>query len=50
MTWRERLRVLWTGRIYLTLLTFGGPLQPQIVSTQPPTHSAPETGGEEDHA
>ena len=47
MTWRERLRVLWTRRVYITLLTFGEPLQPQIVSTQPPaTPSAPETGGE----
>lgn len=34
MSWRERLRVLLTGRVYLTLLTFGAPLQPQIVSTE----------------
>lgn len=36
MTWRERLRALLTGRVYLTLLTFGQPLQPQILSTEPP--------------
>ncbi len=36
MSWRERTRVLVTGRVYLTLLTFGAPLQPQIVSTTPP--------------
>jgi hypothetical protein len=32
MTWRERLRVLLSGRVYVTLLTFGGPLTPSIVS------------------
>ena len=36
MTWRERLRVLLNGRVYVTLLTFDGPLTPQIVSTEPP--------------
>ena len=36
MTWRERLRALVTGRVYVTLLTFGGPLTPSIVSTNPP--------------
>lgn len=36
LSWRERLRVLLSGRVYLTLLTFGRPLQPQIVSTVPP--------------
>jgi hypothetical protein len=41
MTWRERLRVLLTGRIYISNLTFNHPLQPQIVTTvppEPPTH------------
>lgn len=28
LTWIERLRVLWTGNFYLTLSTFGRPLQP----------------------
>lgn len=36
MTWRERFRVLLTGRVYVTLLTFGRPLTPSIVSTEPP--------------
>ena len=36
MSWRERFRVLWTGRVYLTLLTFGQPLQPQKIQTTPP--------------
>lgn len=34
MTWRERLRALWTGRIYVTILTFGAPLAPSRVSTE----------------
>lgn len=36
LTWRERLRMLRTGRVYFTALTFGSPLQPQIASTLPP--------------
>lgn len=36
MDWRERLRVLLSGKVYVSLLTFNGPLQPQIVSTLPP--------------
>lgn len=36
MSWRERIRVLLTGRVYVTLLTFGKPLTPSIVSTEPP--------------
>jgi len=28
-TWLERLRVLFTGKIWWEQLTFGGPLQPQ---------------------
>lgn len=36
LTWRERMRVLFTGRIYWTQLTFNGPLQPQLPSVLPP--------------
>jgi len=28
-TWRERLKMLWTGRLYLRQLNFRRPLQPQ---------------------
>lgn len=33
---RERLRVLWHGGIYLHVLTFGHPLQPIKLATEPP--------------
>lgn len=36
MTWKERLTVLVTGRVYLQLLTFGKPIQPQIISVNNP--------------
>lgn len=36
MDWRERLRVLRTGRVFFTALTFGAPLQPQLPSVMPP--------------
>lgn len=40
LTWRERLRVLRTGRIYFSQLTFNGPLQPQRPSLDPPVVSS----------
>lgn len=40
MTWGERIRTLLTGRVYVTLLTFGGPLTPSRVSTDPPSVEA----------
>lgn len=36
MNWRERIRAALTGRVYVTILTCGHPLQPQIVSTEAP--------------
>jgi hypothetical protein len=44
MTWRERLRVLFTGRIYFSSLTFNGPLQPQRVSVDPPSRGGAPAG------
>jgi hypothetical protein len=29
LTWRERVKLLFTGRLYLSQLTFNQPLQPQ---------------------
>lgn len=54
LTWHERVRVLWTGKLWLRQLNFGQALQPQApsietpfivsVSADPPTAaSAPET-------
>lgn len=36
LTWRERLRVLFTGRLWLRQLNFGQPLQPLKPSTTSP--------------
>lgn len=36
LTWRERLRVLFTGRLWLRQLNFGHALQPQAPSTVSP--------------
>jgi len=33
LDWRERLRVLWTGNVYLSVSTFNTPLQPLRPST-----------------
>jgi len=42
MTWRERLRVLWTGILWHEVLTFDRPLQPQRLSTDKPDMLARE--------
>lgn len=37
LTWRERLRLLWSGSIYLSIHTFNHPLSPVRLSTKEPT-------------
>ncbi|UHQ21936.1 hypothetical protein LVB77_14805 [Lysobacter sp. 5GHs7-4] len=37
LTWRERLRLLLTGRLWHSVLTFGQPLQPQLLQVDTPT-------------
>lgn len=36
LTWRERLLLLWSGRLWLRQLTFGQLLQPQLPSVESP--------------
>lgn len=36
LSWRERLQVLLTGRIWHQILTFHRPLQPQLLSVEKP--------------
>jgi hypothetical protein len=36
MSWKERLRVLFTGKVFLQLLTFNKPLQPQWMTVNNP--------------
>lgn len=38
LSWRERLRVLWTGRLWLRQLTFGELMQPQLLEVESPFH------------
>ena len=41
LTWRERLAVLWTGRLWHQMLTFNKPLQPQkLLATKPMLNTA----------
>lgn len=40
LSWRERLRVLFTGRIWQQVLTFNNPLQPQLLTVEKPTMRA----------
>ena len=43
LTWVERIRILFTGRLWLRQLNFRQPLQPQSPSTRCP-FGAPTTG------
>ena len=36
LTFMERLRILWAGRLWIRQLTFGNPLQPQAPQTENP--------------
>lgn len=36
LTWRERLRVLFTGQLWLRQMNFGAPLQPQAPTVETP--------------
>lgn len=36
LSWRERFRILITGRLWHQVLTFGQPLQPQLLSVEKP--------------
>lgn len=36
LSWRERLKVLWTGLIWHQVLTFNSPLQPQLLLVDKP--------------
>lgn len=36
LTWAERLKLLWTGKLWFQQLTFGAPLQPQLPRTDNP--------------
>jgi len=49
LTWRERLRVLFAGRVWHSVLTFNAPLQPQRPSVRKPdwreSHSAKHDAG-----
>ena len=38
LTWKERLRVLFSGRVWHTILTFNNPLQPIFLSTDADEH------------
>lgn len=35
LTWRERLAILFSGKMWHQVLTFGNPLQPQKLSVEP---------------
>lgn len=45
MSWRERIRALFSGDVYVQIMTFGRPVQPLSVSTEVPEEA--KRGGKE---
>jgi hypothetical protein len=43
MSWRERLRLLWSGKVWHTVMTFNQPLQPQLLEVVRPDYIPAET-------
>jgi hypothetical protein len=43
LTWRERIKILLTGRMWWSVLTFNRPLQPQLPSVDNPFVSSSNT-------
>jgi len=41
LTWRERLRVLVRGDVYLSVMTLGKALQPVLLEVNPPSEDEP---------
>lgn len=41
MSWKERVKIFFTGKLWLTQLNFGGPLQPQRPSIESPFGDLP---------
>lgn len=37
-SWKERFRILFGGKLWLSMLTFGNPLQPLFMSTERKEH------------
>jgi hypothetical protein len=46
MNFKERLKALFTGKVYFTLLTFNNPIQPQIASIDKPVKDIELIGSE----
>lgn len=46
LTWRERLRLLLTGKIWHQVLTFNQPLQPQLLAVEKPVMQTNKQQGE----
>lgn len=44
LTWRERFKLLLTGCLWHQILTFGKPLQPQMLTVAKPEMTKPSDG------
>jgi len=44
LSWRERFKLLLTGRLWVLMLTFGGPPQPILPLADRPTIEPPAAG------
>lgn len=42
LSWRERIKILFTGKMWSFVLTFNQPLQPQLMQIEKPLFILPE--------
>jgi len=42
LTWKERIKLLFTGKIWMHVYSFGQPLQPQMLDVDRPTMESSE--------
>ena len=43
LSWRERFRLLWSGKVWHTVMTFNQPLQPQLIAVERPDYIPAES-------
>jgi hypothetical protein len=46
LSWRERLRLLWSGEVWHTIMTFNRQLQPQLLALDRPEYVPDEETSE----
>lgn len=44
LSWKERIKIIFTGKVWQQALTFNEPLQPQLLTAENPLNEPPTAG------